>query len=136
MNKPKNIFRFILFTFQSLLGGILCGFKRNDGPIPLNKQLWSLSFVLVTAGLAFLILAGLFVVVDILKKWGGRPFFYPGMNAIVLYVGHELLRKTFPFAWTPTVDTHSAYLFMNLWGTALWVAIAIYLYKHDTFFTV
>lgn len=114
----------------------MCGFKRDDGPIPLNKQLWSLSFVLVTAGLAFLILAFLFVMVDILRKWGGRPFFYPGMNAIVLYVGHELLRKTFPFAWTPTVDTHSAYLFMNLWGTALWVAIAIYLYKHDTFFTV
>lgn len=86
--------------------------------------------------MAFIIHAFLFLIVDIYRKWGGRPFFYPGMNAIVLYVGHELLRKTFPFGWSPTVETHAAYLFMNLWGTGLWVAIAIYLYKHDLFFTI
>lgn len=122
--------------FQSLIGGALCEFKRNDGLIPLNKQLWSLSFVLVMSGLAFLIQAFLFVLVDITRKWGGRPFFYPGMNSIFLYVGHELFRNTFPFAWTPTAETHGAYLFMNLWATGVWVAISIFLYKKNIFFAL
>ncbi|CAH1179590.1 unnamed protein product [Phaedon cochleariae] len=119
-----------------LIGGILCLFKRDDGPIPLNKQLWSLSFTLVTAGMAFIIQAYLFLLVDILKKWGGRPLFYPGMNAIALYLGHDLLKDTFPFGWKPTEDTHATFLFMNLWGTFLWVAISIYLYKHNIFLTI
>nr|CAH7743930.1 unnamed protein product [Callosobruchus chinensis] len=119
-----------------LIGGALCGFSRDDGPVPLNKQLWSLSFALVTSGMAFIIQGSLFLIVDILRKWGGRPFFYPGMNAIVLYVGHELMRDTFPFGWKPTSRTHATYLFMNLWGTFLWVAIAIFLYKRNIFMTI
>ncbi|XP_050301066.1 heparan-alpha-glucosaminide N-acetyltransferase-like [Anthonomus grandis grandis] len=119
-----------------IVGAGLCAFKRDDGPIPLNKQLWSLSFSFLTGGMAFLIFGFLFLIVDILKKWGGRPFFYPGMNAIALYVGHMIFKNTFPFGWIPNVETHAAYLFMNLWGTALWVAIAIYFYKHDIFFTI
>ncbi|KAL1516877.1 hypothetical protein ABEB36_000715 [Hypothenemus hampei] len=134
--KAKTV-RWIIWGLSlCLLGGSLCSFQRDAGPIPLNKQLWSLSFSFLTGGLAFLILAFLFLVVDIYRKWGGRPFFYPGMNAIFLYVGHEIFLNTFPFGWIPTVDTHGAYLFMNLWGTFLWVAISIYLYKHDLFFTI
>ncbi|ENN79718.1 hypothetical protein HUJ04_003877 [Dendroctonus ponderosae] len=134
--KAKTIRWVVWGCSMCLIGEILCSFKIDDGPIPLNKQLWSLSFTLVTAGMAFIIHTFLFLIVDIYRKWGGRPFFYPGMNSIVLYVGHELFRNTFPFGWIPTVETHSAYLFMNLWGTGLWVAIAIYLYKHDIFFTI
>ncbi|CAG9761570.1 unnamed protein product [Ceutorhynchus assimilis] len=136
-NVRDKMIRWVLWGISAILiGGILCEFKRDDGPIPINKQLWSLSYTLVTAGMAFLIQAFLFLMVDILRKWGGRPFFYPGMNAVFLYVGHEIFKNTFPFGWIPTVETHNAYLFMNLWGTFLWVAIAVYLYKHDTFFTI
>ncbi|CAG9862798.1 unnamed protein product [Phyllotreta striolata] len=119
-----------------LIGTSLCGFSKNDGPIPINKKLWSLSFALVTSGMAFIIEAFLYVFVDITKKWGGRPLFYPGMNSILLYVGHELFKKTFPFGWVPTVQTHGTYLFMNLWGTFLWVSISIWLYKNNVFFKI
>uniref|UniRef100_A0A6P7H1W1 Heparan-alpha-glucosaminide N-acetyltransferase-like isoform X1 n=1 Tax=Diabrotica virgifera virgifera TaxID=50390 RepID=A0A6P7H1W1_DIAVI len=119
-----------------LLGGGLCTFSINDGPIPLNKKLWSLSYTFVTAGMAFLIQAGLFLFVDILRKWGGRPLFYPGMNPIIVYVGHELMKNTFPFGWKPTVITHGTYLFMNLWGTFLWFCISIWMYKHNIFFKI
>lgn len=122
--------------FQCLLGAGLCGFSKNDGVIPLNKNLWSLSFVFVTGGLAFAIQAFLFLIVDILRKWGGRPFFYPGMNSIILYIGHVLLKNTFPFVWTPVHETHAAYLSMNLWGTALWVIISIVMYKNNIFFSI
>lgn len=124
------------FMFQSLIGGLLCEFSKNGGVIPLNKNLWSTSFIFVLGGTAFIIHAILFILVDITRKWGGRPFFYPGMNPIVLYVGHELFRNTFPFAWIPTSRTHAAYLAMNLWGTALWVAISIVMYKRNIFISL
>ncbi|KRT86311.1 hypothetical protein AMK59_1496, partial [Oryctes borbonicus] len=37
-----------------IIGGGLCGFSKEDGVIPLNKHLWSLSFVLVTSCFAFI----------------------------------------------------------------------------------
>ncbi|CAH1098452.1 unnamed protein product [Psylliodes chrysocephalus] len=134
--KAKIIRWTVWGILSGLLGGILCSFSVNDGSIPLNKKIWSLSFVLVTAGMAFVIQAFLYLFVDILKKWGGRPLFYPGMNPIVLYVGHELMDHTFPFGWKPVDRTHGTFLFMNLWGTFLWFVISIWLYKHDLFFKI
>lgn len=130
----SRVIRWICWgIITALLGGILCNFSKNSGPIPLNKNLFSLSFVFLMAGTAFLLQTALFLLVDITRKWGGRPFFYPGMNPLLLYILHELFRDTFPFAWTPTEKTHAAYLGMNLWGTALWVALSIYLYKQNIF---
>ncbi|KAF5283147.1 hypothetical protein FQA39_LY17405 [Lamprigera yunnana] len=134
--KTRTIRWVIWGLVMSLLGGILCGFTRNHGLIPINKNLWSLSFVLVVGGMAFLIEACLFVMVDILRKWGGRPLFYPGMNAIMLYIGHILLKDTFPFSWVPTDKTHSALLYMNLWGMVLWMVISIFLYRQNIFFSI
>ncbi|XP_057653455.1 heparan-alpha-glucosaminide N-acetyltransferase-like isoform X2 [Diorhabda carinulata] len=132
-----KLIRWLIWGFIfALLGGILCSFSINEGSIPLNKKLWSLSYTFVTAGMAFIIEAGLYLFVDVLKKWGGRPLFYPGMNAIILYVGHELFKNTFPFGWIPTYPTHSTYLFMNLWGTFLWISISIWMYKHNIFFKI
>ena len=36
-----------------LLGLALCGASLNDGPIPVNKNLWSLSYVFATTATAF-----------------------------------------------------------------------------------
>lgn len=136
-NVKTRTIRWVVWGLATgLIGCILCGFTKNNGLIPLNKNLWSLSFVLVVGGMAFLIEAYFFVMVDILRKWGGRPLFYPGMNALILYIGHVLLKKTFPFAWTPTSRTHAAYLYMNLWSMVLWISISVFLYKHNIFFAL
>ncbi len=47
---------------------------------------------------------------DVLDLWSGRPFVYPGMNSIVLYVGHELCEGYFPFAWKPFTYGHGELL--------------------------
>jgi predicted acyltransferase len=55
---------------------------------PINKKLWTSSFVLVTAGLALITLALCYWVLDI-KQWRGpwtKPFLVFGMNAIAAYV--------------------------------------------------
>ena len=44
---------------------ILCGGSQNGGWIPVNKNLWSLSFVLALASMAFLLVAAFFYVIDV-----------------------------------------------------------------------
>jgi len=60
--------------------------------MPINKQLWTISFVLLTAGLAIHLLAMLYYVIDIREyRWGLIPFLILGTNAIVAYVLSSLL---------------------------------------------
>jgi predicted acyltransferase len=53
---------------------------------PINKNLWTSSYVLFTAGFALVMLAAIYWVVEIQgwKKWGA-PFVWYGSNAIVVY---------------------------------------------------
>ena len=59
---------------------------------PVNKKLWTSSFVLVTGGLAAALLGLTFWVVDVRgrRAWTA-PFVVYGKNAIAVYVGSELL---------------------------------------------
>ena len=50
------------------------------------------------------------------------------MNAIVIYVGHEILEGYFPFSWKPVQSNHGAHLVMNLWGASLWTLIAFFMH--------
>jgi predicted acyltransferase len=72
---------------------------------PINKKLWTSSYVLFTAGAALLGLALCYWAVD-LRKWRGRwtmPAVVFGMNSIVAYAFSELLDKAID-AWA----VHSA----------------------------
>lgn len=71
--------------------GVIVGVAL-DPIIPVNKSLWSGSFVLVTAGLGMVCLALLHAVVDVqgFRRWG-LAFEMLGSNAIVLYVGSTLV---------------------------------------------
>jgi predicted acyltransferase len=60
---------------------------------PVNKNIWSSSYVVVTAGLSTLLLAIFYYVIDVLqiKKWC-MPFVWMGCNAILIYmVAHGLI---------------------------------------------
>ena len=80
------------------LGTLLCGASQEGGWVPLNKNLWSISFVLVTSSFAFALLSLLYVLIDLKHWWKGQPFFYAGMNSILLYCGHQVgcILKGFP----------------------------------------
>ncbi|XP_065842224.1 heparan-alpha-glucosaminide N-acetyltransferase-like [Oscarella lobularis] len=111
--------------------------KQNGGLIPINKNLWSLSYVLVMAGTAYLLLSLCYFVIDVKKFWLGGPFVYPGMNSILVYVGHELADGRFPFAYSwPGEANHANQLASSLIGMTLWVIIAYYLYVIDFFVKV
>jgi predicted acyltransferase len=62
---------------------------------PINKALWTSSYVLFAGGIAIQFLAGIYWVTDVqgLKKWA-TPFTYFGTNAIFAFVASGLLAKT------------------------------------------
>ena len=55
--------------------------------MPINKQLWTPSFTVFTAGLAMLGLGAVFYVADVRgRRWWALPFTIYGMNAIAAFV--------------------------------------------------
>ncbi|KAH9101793.1 hypothetical protein LEN26_014097 [Aphanomyces euteiches] len=119
-----------------ILGLVLCQGRVNDGWIPLNKNMWSLSFVLTTTGLASLVFTGVFLLVDVFHIWTGGPFVYAGMNAILLYCGHELLQSFFPFGLKHDETSHVTTTLANLLGVFSWLCIARFLHAKKIFITV
>lgn len=113
--------------FWGALGTVLCEGKQNGGLIPINKNLWSLSFVAVMGGTGYVLLAVLYFIIDVKKVWSGSPFVYPGMNSILVYAGSETVGGWFPFSWNAS-QTHLNLLAQNFTGTVLWVIIAYYLF--------
>jgi predicted acyltransferase len=91
---------------------------------PLNKNLWSPTYVLFTSGLALLCLAATWYLVDLrrIDFWAG-PFEIFGKNAILAFVGSGLLAKTLliVFRWQEgekTVNLQS-WLYQNIHAVAL-----------------
>ena len=59
---------------------------------PINKHLWSSSFILLTGGMAFLVLALFFWVIDVLhyQRWA---FFFKviGLNSLTIYLAYRFI---------------------------------------------
>uniref|UniRef100_A0A673B5T0 Si:dkey-192p21.6 n=1 Tax=Sphaeramia orbicularis TaxID=375764 RepID=A0A673B5T0_9TELE len=123
--------------YSGISAAILTKCTRDGGFIPVNKNLWSLSYVTCMGFFSFLLLGGMYFIIDVKGWWRGRPFIYPGMNSILVYVGHSLLGFYFPFSWEMRfLDSHWEWLFQSLWGTALWVLIAYLLYRKKFFLKI
>lgn len=140
--------RFLRLCIHGLVwaavGTGLCGASQNTGLIPLNKNLWSFSFVALLGGLAFWLLAFCFVLIDWIRIWKGGPFTYVGMNSIIVYMGHELLGEFFPFSWSwkspgtrsGEFSNHWTATTSNLCGASMWLIIAYILFKKKIFIRV
>ncbi|XP_068182833.1 heparan-alpha-glucosaminide N-acetyltransferase [Antennarius striatus] len=130
--------RFLAWAvFLGISAAILTKCTRDGGFIPVNKNLWSLSYVACMGCFSFLLLGVMFFVIDVKDWWAGQPFVYPGMNSIFVYVGHSLLGFYFPFNWEMRFqDSHWEWLFQSLWGTALWVLISYLLFRKSFFLKI
>ncbi|EGG17785.1 transmembrane protein [Cavenderia fasciculata] len=140
MTYKSNRSRLIRWTILSiLLCGIaagLCGVSQNGGWIPINKNLWTPSFIFLLSGFGFFVLAIFYVVVDIKRIWNGAPLVYVGMNPITIYCGHEILGGYFPFSFYASVQTHALYLLSNCIGVGCWLLIAYLMYKNRVFINI
>ena len=128
-----------------------------DRWFPINKNLWSPPYVLLTTGLAMLGLALLYRIVDV----GGRsrwalPFSIFGTNSIAAYVGSSLLARLLTVIRWPdgsgATVTLQKWLYQNLfsanlppyWASlgwalatvALWLVVLALLYRRRWFWRV
>lgn len=81
------------FGLLSVAGGVCLALGwLLDGVIPVNKELWTSSFVLVTSGWSMLLLALFYALVDVLK-WQKLAFIFVviGTNAIIIYLASSLV---------------------------------------------
>jgi predicted acyltransferase len=109
-----------LFFIGALLifGGLAWGLV-----FPLNKALWTSSYVLYAGGIAMQFLAACYWLIDVqgVKKWS-TPFIYYGMNAIFVFVASGLLAK---FLIRTTIGEGEAeislwsYIYQNLYASWL-----------------
>ncbi|MEM0964325.1 MAG: heparan-alpha-glucosaminide N-acetyltransferase domain-containing protein, partial [Bacteroidota bacterium] len=63
--------------------------------LPINKPLWTSSYVVLTGGLAFSVLGACYWAADV-RRWRGctQPFVVYGVNALLVFVGSSLLAQT------------------------------------------
>lgn len=77
----------------ALAGGLCVGLGWFwDASFPINKNLWTSSFVLFVGGLSLLLFAVFYTIVDVIgwKKWA---FFFRviGLNSIAIYLGQKII---------------------------------------------
>lgn len=100
-----------------IVGAILTfsGFLLNYG-FPINKKIWSPTFVLTTCGLASSLLGLLIWVIDILghKRWC-RFFQVFGVNPLFLYVQGAVLSLLFGLVRLPLSSAEAGYTTVHGW---------------------
>ncbi|XP_030378987.1 heparan-alpha-glucosaminide N-acetyltransferase [Scaptodrosophila lebanonensis] len=127
----------ICAALLGIIGGALCGFSKEHGIIPVNKNLWSISFVFITVAVAYTLLSFLYYVIDVRQWWSGHPFTESGMNAIIMYVGHTIMHKMLPWHWRiGAMNTHFVLLLESVWNTLIWIAIALYLDSQEFYYSL
>jgi len=108
-----------LFGFAGIVVGTLWGYV-----FPLNKYLWTSSFVVYTAGYALMFLAAWYWLTDIKQAeavWA-TPFIWLGMNPLLAYCGAQIgtLALGTLYIGTPTHHTHLITIILNTFFGENW----------------
>jgi len=130
----RKVITLLAFGVPAVLIGLLWG-----QVFPINKHLWSSSFILLTGGMAFLFLAAFYWIIDV-KGFRNWTFFFKviGMNSLVIY----LLVRFVDFDYTSKLLFSGFYSYLpdqfepacNALGSLLLVWLVLYvLYRHRIF---
>ena len=110
---------------------------------PINKNIWTSSFVLITGGLSLLLLAVFYWVIDV-KGIKGWTFFFTviGMNSILIYLAGEFIDFEYAarFFFGGLLNLSSSTAVQALGGVLAFLAVKwaflYFLYKKKTFLRV
>ncbi len=124
---------------------------------PINKNLWTSSYVVFTAGMACVTLATIMWIVDWLKiKGWTKPWVIYGMNPIVAFVGSGVLARCIYTLWkvdyngkptpiesviynsvfAPWLEPRNASLAMALVTVLFWFGVLAIMYRRKIFLKV
>ena len=142
---------------MAMLGSLLIIIGWTWGFIfPIEKQLWTSSYVLYTGGIAIILLAGMIWLVDIKKiDWWTKPFVILGSNAIFLYAlssiwvkillkisfelngkmisGYSYFYKTI---FQPLAGNINGSLFFALFHVLIFLLILTWMYRKNIFIKI
>ena len=126
--------------------------KFWDWVFPINKNLWTSSYVLFTAGFACVALATCLWIIDMLgaKRWS-KPFMIYGLNPLVAFVGSGLMARlidslikidfhgkptslhqvSYAIAFEPFFAPKFASLLWALCFVAFWLGIVWVMYRRN-----
>ena len=109
-NGQRALILFIVGTTLTFLGFLL------DYGLPINKKIWSPTFVLTTCGLASSLLGLLVWVIDIkgYRRWS-RFFEVFGVNPLYLYVQATILGLFFNVLHIPSSSAPDGYTTVHTW---------------------
>lgn len=149
----KAIKKFITIFFFGFVSIIFASIIQKW--FPYNKNLWSSSYVLITAGIAYVTISILFLVIDVAKfKTIFKPLMILGSNPIFVYVGFQIVCKTLwviPIVnlttgdsmslnvwittrfFTPWAGDELDSLYFSLFYTILWIKLLSSLYTKNSF---
>jgi len=109
---------------------------------PINKNLWSSSFVLLVGGISLLLISLFYYIIDVLgyKKWA---FFFKviGMNSILIYISSHFIKWTYTntslFGWLGQLagKPYGAVIMAATFVLVKWLFLR-YLYEKKTFLRV
>lgn len=142
-----------LFVFGNIM--LVLGIILNIW-IPINKNLWTSSYVIFTAGMALHFLAVCYWLIDIkgYQRWA-KPFIIFGSNAILVYFlsgivarllnvihvshsGNKLILKQFIFqnGFVPWAGNMNGSLFFALTYVLLWLSVMWIFYRKKIFIKI
>lgn len=114
IGKLLNNLKDLKHLFGIAIALLVLGYVWNVW-FPINKALWSSSFVIVTSGYAVMVLGIIYYITDIKKLKFGALFKYASMNALILYFLSSFIAKTFYLTKIGDSNIHS-WLYSNLFS--------------------
>jgi predicted acyltransferase len=114
IDTKKKFFYILYMGFISLILGYFWGRYY-----PINKALWTSSYVLFSGGLAYLSYGLIYFIMEIVefKEWG-KAFIYFGSNAITVFFLSGFIAKSFYIIKLPNDMSIHYYLYENIF--AIW----------------
>ena len=117
-SKSRTSLNLVISGLSFLVVGYIWGLF-----FPINKALWTSSYVIFTAGYALLLLAACYEAIEVRgwQKWG-HPFAVMGLNAIFIFVGSGFLARLMIYnkismvESSPTIKTWIYEQFFQSWA--------------------
>ncbi|QBY04962.1 DUF5009 domain-containing protein [Thalassotalea sp. HSM 43] len=137
-HQPYTLLKYLLLAG---LVTLLIGWGL-DNLVPVNKTLWTPSFVLVTSGWSLLFLALFYFLIDICDyQKMAKPFAIIGMNSIIIYLAtalvnwQYLVNSLFGGILAALPEAWQALIFIVFLLAVQWLLLA-WMYRHKIFIKV
>jgi predicted acyltransferase len=136
-NTHQKMKELVLFGIIGIIGGLIWSLH-----FPINKHLWSSSFIMLTGGLSFLSLSVFHYLIDI-KEYTRFTFFFRiiGLNSLVIYLAMSLFNlkytasKLFKGLYMP-INEEWHPVFVSIGTLIIAWSIVYFLYKRKVFIKI